>query len=291
MMIIKDMDRENMNRYNIAKEIASMCPKHIGEEVIIVGSVSRGVADQNSDIEIEFLGENIPSQDERVSWLKEIGGTQITPYGAPISDGSMWVIFKYKEHWIEAGWQSFEAMSHNIESIIKGENISHDRLLLAWTIKNTICLTEGEFIKKLQKQLKTYPQILQEKIISSTLRGLTVTLALNVKKALADRDDRIPLLERLIVDVKRILRILFALNKEWEPDWKRIRYIIEDLKVIPEELYRRINEIIIINDSQESFDSCLDLVKDTLSLVPEELDKNSYIDSILKDIEEIQQDN
>lgn len=290
-MIIESMDRENMNRYNIAKEIVSMCPEHIGEEVIIVGSVSRGVADKNSDIEIEFLGENIPSQDERINWLKEIGGTQITPYGAPIADGSMWVIFRYKDQWIEAGWQSFEAMSRNIESILKGESIIHGRLLLAWTIKNAICLTEGDFIKKLYEQLKTYPQILQEKIVSSTLKGLTVTLALNVKKALADRDDRIPLLERLIVDVKRILRILFALNKEWEPDWKRIRYIIEDLKVVPEELYRRINEIITIKDSQESFDACLDLVKDTLSLIPVELDKNNYIDLILKDIEEVQEDN
>lgn len=288
IMSLKEMNRESDIRRKIAEEVASKCPWNIGKEIIIVGSVSRGVADGNSDIEIEFLNENIPSEKERVEWIKQIGGTQITPYGASISDGSMWVIFKYKDYWIEAGWQSFKGMKENVESILNGEIIGHDRLLLPWVIMNAICITEGDLIKKLKEDLKVYPDILQKKIILSSLKGLTLTLALKVKKALAEREDKIPLLERLIVDVKRVLRILFALNKEWEPDWKRIKYIVEDLAVKPNDLYDRINKIVTVNNSQESLDTCFELIKDTLLLIPRELDENKYIDFILKDINEIQ---
>lgn len=290
-MILKEMNKESKVRYKIAEEVASKCPLNIGKEIIVVGSVSRGVADVNSDIEIEFLNENIPSEKERVDWIKQIGGTQITSYGGPISDGSMWIIFKYKDFWIEAGWQSFEAMKKNVRSILNGEIIDHERLLLPWVINNAICITEGDLIKNLKGDLNTYPDILQKKIILSSLKGLTLTLALNVKKALAEREDKIPLLERLIVDVKRVLRILFALNKEWELDWKRIRYIVEDLEVKPNDLYNRIDKIVTLNSSKESLEACFELTKDTLLLIPKELDENRYIDSILKDINEIQKGN
>jgi len=286
-MLLGEMNRESKIRLEIAKEIILKCPLNFVKEAIVVGSVSRGAADENSDIEIEFLNDRIPTEEERINWIKEIGAAQITSYGMPISDGSMWIIFKYKDYWIEAGWQSIDAMKENIENILKGKVTDHERLLLAWTIKNAICLTEGNLIENLQLQLKTYPYMLQKIIISSTLKALTVTLALKVKQALAARDDRIPLLERLIVDIKRILRILFALNGQWEPDWKRIEYIIQDLTIIPENLYNRINKIITIDDSNNSLKMCLELLKDTLLLIPDEFDDNNYIDLILRDIKSI----
>lgn len=287
-MVFKELNKESEIRYKVAEEVAFKCPSSIGKEIIVVGSVSRGVADRNSDIEIELLNENIPSEKERVDWIKQIGGTQITSYGGPIADGSMWIIFKYKDFWIEAGWQSFKTMEENVDNILKGEIIDHDRLLLPWVIRNAIGINEGDLIKKLREDLNAYPDILQKKIIISSLKGLTITLASQVKKALAERDDKLPLLERLIGDVKRVLRILFALNKEWEPDWKRIQYIVEDLEVKPNDLYDRIDCIITLKDSLESLDKCFELIKDTLLLIPRELDENMYIDIILKDINELQ---
>lgn len=287
-MTLKDMNMESKLRYKIAEEIASKCPLNIGEEIIVVGSVSRGVADENSDIEIEFLTESIPSKNERVKWINQIGGTEITPYGAPISDGSMWIIFKYKGIWIEAGWQSLKSMKENVRNILNGDIIDHDRLLLPWIINNAICITEGDIIKKLKKDLNVYPDILHKRIILSSLKGLTITLGLKVKKALAEREDKIPLLERLIVDIKRVLRILFALNKEWEPDWKRIKYIVEDLAIKPNDLYDRINRIVTLNNSQKSLETCFELIKDTLALIPRELDVNGDIELIINDINEIQ---
>lgn len=286
-MTLEKIKKENDIRRKIAEEIAYKCPSSIGKEIIIVGSVSRGNADENSDIEMEFLTDTIPTEKERINWIREIGGTQITPYGEPISDGSMWVIFKYKDYWMETGWQSFESMKKNVESILKGEIISHDRMLIAWVIKNAICLTEGNLISNLKEDLNIYPDILQKKIIESSLKSLRLTLALKVKNALAQRMDKIPLLERLIIDVKRILRILFALNSEWEPDWKRIDDIIEDLVVKPKNLSSRINRIITVNNTLESLSTCFKLIKDTLLLIPKELDKNNDVHLIIKDIDDI----
>lgn len=280
----KIVSGECRSRIKLAEEIVSKCPLEYGKEIIITGSVSRGLADENSDIEIEFLVDDLILECDMVNWIKEIGGTEIYPYGAPIGDGSVWIIFKYKDYWIEAGWQKIDTMRDNIKSILTGEVYTHDKLTLASTFKNAIFIRKNGILDSLQEELNSYPDDLQQKIIMNTISPWTVDLGLNVRRVLAKRDDKIPLLERMIADVHRVLRILYALNKQWEPDWKWTKHIVKDLDIKPENLIERIDSIICIKDSEESLKACFKLIYDTLSLIPEDVESKNTIRKIVSNI-------
>ncbi|EJO5346683.1 DUF4037 domain-containing protein [Clostridium botulinum] len=274
-------NKECEDRINLAKEIESKCPIEYGREIIIVGSVSRNLADENSDIEIEFLVDTIISEENRINWIKQIGGTDIFSYGGPIGDGSEWIIFKYKGYWIEAGWQTVSRMKNNINSIIEGKVSTHDKLILASTFRDAIFIRNNGILSDLQGQLKFYPEGLSEDIITNTIMPWTIDLAIESRKMLAKRQDKIPLLQRMILDVQRCLRILYAINKQWEPDWKWTKHIISNLNIKPENLEGRIDSIICIKDTKDNLNNCFDLIKDILLLIPEGFELGEIVTDII----------
>ncbi|MCB2300086.1 DUF4037 domain-containing protein [Clostridium tagluense] len=243
-------NKECEARIKLAREIASKCSIEYGREIIIVGSVSRNLADEDSDIEIEFLVDNLISEENMINWIKQIGGTDIHPYGAALWDGSVWIIFKYKNYWIESGWQTISNMKNNINSIIEGKVITHDKLILASVLKDAIFIRGNGILSDLQGQLNLYPKELQKDIIANTIEPWTMGLAIDVRKMLSKREDKIPFLQRMIPDVQKILRILYAINRQWEPDWKWTKYIISNLEIKPENLEERIDSIICIKDTK-----------------------------------------
>ncbi len=283
-MLKNTLNEESKKRMKIAEEIASKCPLKYGKEIIIVGSVSRGIADEYSDIEVEFLVENLISQEDRINWIKEIGGSEICPYSAPIGDGSEWIIFRYKGHWIEAGWQMIDRMVDNLKSIVEGKAYTHDKLLLAFALKNAIFIRKDGLLKGYREKLEYYPKGLEKNIIMNTIRPWTIELGLKARKTLSKRKDIIPLLESMISDVHKVLRILFAVNQQWEPDWKWIKYLVQDLKIKPDNLTERINSILSTNNPEESLKNCFDLIQDTLFLIPEELKSNKEIKDIISKV-------
>lgn len=282
----KDIFNEECeSRIKIAREIASKCSTEYGREIIIVGSVSRNLADEDSDIEIEFLVDNLISEENMINWIKQIGGTDIYPYGAPIGDGSVWIIFKYKDYWIESGWQTISSMKNNINSIIEGKIITHDKLILASVLKDAIFIRDDGILSDLQGQLNLYPEELQKDIIANTIEPWTMGLAIAVRKMLSKRDDKIPFLQRMIPDIQRILRILYAINSQWEPDWKWTKNIISNLDIKPQNLEERIDSIICLKDTKENLKNCFELIKDTLLLIPKDLELGETIEDILKNID------
>ncbi|MEG1254855.1 DUF4037 domain-containing protein [Clostridium sp.] len=278
-------NKECEARIKLAREIASKCSIEYGREIIIVGSVSRNLADEDSDIEIEFLVDNLISEENMVNWIKHIGGTDIHPYGVPIGDGSVWIIFKYKDYWIEAGWQTISSMKNNINSIIEGKVITHDKLILVSVLKDVIFIRDNGILSDLQGQLNLYPEELQKDIIANTIEPWTMGLAIEVRKMLAKREDKMPFLQRMIPDIQKILRILYAINRQWEPDWKWTKHIISNLEIKPQNLEERIDSIICIKDTKENLKNCFELIKDTLLLIPKDLELGETVADILKNID------
>ncbi|GLC30377.1 DUF4037 domain-containing protein [Clostridium omnivorum] len=279
---------ECKNRRLISEEISKKCPMELGKEIIITGSVSRGYADENSDIEIEFLVDKMLPEEERIAWIRSIGGTEIRSYGAPIIDGSEWVIFNYQGYFVEAGWQTYSAMESNINDILKLKYCTHDRLLLASSLKDAKTLKDKGIITEIKKKMDIYPEGLEQKIILNTIEPWTVELALKVRKSLARRDDRIPLVQTMVFDIQRIIRILFALNKQWEADWKWTRYTFDNLAIKPPRLNDRINEILGMNNAELSLQECFNLINDTLLLIPEQLELDQTVGKIANNIYKLQ---
>lgn len=277
--------KECEDRIKLAKEIVGKCPLEYGKEIIIVGSVSRNLSDENSDIEIEFLVDSLISKEDRINWIKEIGGTDIYPYAAPIVDGSEWIVFKYKDYWIEAGCQTISSMKNNINSIIEGKVYTHDKVMLASIFRNAIFIRDNGTLSDLQGKLDLYPENLQKDIIVDTIKPWTIDLAIEARKMLAKRGDKMPFLQRMIPDVQGVLRLLHAVNKQWEPDWKWTKHMISNLDIKPQNLEERIDSILCIKDTKENLNNCFELIKDTLLLIPKEFELNETVTHIIKNID------
>jgi hypothetical protein len=89
-------------RYRIAQALAALCPPVLGQEVAVTGSVSKGLADDTSDIEQVFYVQNLPDIQRRDTWLHQIGAKEILHDEAPIEGGSIWSTFHFRDVWVEA---------------------------------------------------------------------------------------------------------------------------------------------------------------------------------------------
>ncbi len=267
-------------RLDAVAKLAGCCPADLAEEIIVIGSVSRGLADDNSDIELIFVTQQEVAEKARLAWLQEIGASEVQRYCGPLSERANWLIFRYAGYWFEAGWQQKSMIALELEKILTAEVYSHEKLLLASMLQQATGMLGSDCLKEWQIALTSYPQVVQEAVILDALQPWTKDLGLQVRRVLAERDDRIPLLERIIADMHRVLRILFALNRQWEPDWKWIPRIAEELTVRPPDLAQRINTIVCLQDPEASVRDCFALIRDTLALLPEEWQTRSEVRKI-----------
>jgi hypothetical protein len=118
-------------RYRVAHALAALCPPVLGQEISVTGSVSKGLADEASDIEQVFYVQKLPDIQERDAWLHQIGASEILHDEAPIEDGSIWSTFRFREVWVEAGWQTFSQQEALLRLILIGQILDHHRLILA----------------------------------------------------------------------------------------------------------------------------------------------------------------
>ncbi|HEY6540169.1 MAG TPA: DUF4037 domain-containing protein [Ktedonobacteraceae bacterium] len=253
-------------RYQIALDLAQRCPPALVKECVLTGSSSRGVADESSDVEQVFYVDVMPTVEEREQWLYEAGVTELISDKEPIEDRSIWVNFRYRGIWVEAGWQTITAHERNLQDILAGKVTDHYRLKLAEIIFHAVSLRSVGLLSRWQQELSHYPEILPPKIISEATELWMFPNIIEARYALIRRGEYLALHERLVRDTHNVLRILFALNRQWEPDWKWIRHATGGLTIKPERLVERINEIFTLPELERCVTTCQKLIYDTLLL-------------------------
>src|SRR5687768_9593891 len=74
--------------YTIACAMMNERAQDLGHEIALTGSVSRGVADEFSDIELNFWVDELQRQDVYLDWLRGIG-VEPTPLIRNMDDGTL----------------------------------------------------------------------------------------------------------------------------------------------------------------------------------------------------------
>jgi hypothetical protein len=80
--------------------------------------------------------------------------------------------------------------------------------------------------------------------------------------------ERLSLVERLLDDVLRVLRIVYALNRVWEPTTKRLAARVDSLPVKPDRLAERVEQVLTEPDPLRAALVLSELQADTLALAP-----------------------
>jgi hypothetical protein len=244
----------------IAERIAAAVPPVV-EEVLLTGSVSRGVADDISDIEMLLVTSDPLTLADCFEHARGVGLVDLDSWGVQGTDVSR--VFGYYEGVpIELTWWPHDFAEAAVVSLLAGEQSS-----AADALAHGIPLRTGGLLEAWQVRLRAYPEALAETRIEEaalTWGGFHPTGFLT----LARPGERLALVERLYDDATRVLRIVYALNRVWQPTSKRLAARVRALPVKPERLAERIDEALTEPDPLRAMLVMSELQADTVALAP-----------------------
>lgn len=244
----------------LGQRVADALPAVV-KEVVITGSVSRGVADEVSDIEMLVVTSEPLELDECFEHAREAGLEELDTWGPQGTEAKR--VFGYREGVpIELVWWSCELAEASVAAILAGEpSGSGDALAHGVAIRSAGLLEEW------QKRLSDYPDELAAGRIEDaalTWGGYAPEGWLTVLRP----GERLALVELIYDDAMRVLRIVYAINRVWPPTTKRLAARLEELPVKPERLAARIEQALMETDAARAAIVMKELQLETAELAP-----------------------
>ena len=240
---------------SLAERFAQGLPDTI-DEVLLTGSVSRGEADELSDIEMLLVARDTPPRLSALGiemWQEDFFENGTVAWYTALVEGEVLEM---------AGWTPAR-VEGRLAGILSGETIDHGRIRFAEALVHGIPLRSAGAIGRWQAHLAEYPEALVEAIVHDASEEW-LEHPLGVRAHLRP-GGRLALAAMLADDLQNVLRIVFALNRVWEPSWKRVPQLVGPLAVKPERLAERIDEAL----AEISLRQTRELVLDTLLLAPD----------------------
>jgi hypothetical protein len=244
----------------VAQRIAAALPPVV-EEVVLTGSVSHGVADEISDIEMLVVTTMPVDLADCFEHARQVGLVDLDTWGVQGTEVSR--VFGYYEGVpIETIWWPRDFAESSVAALVSG-----DQSAAAEALANGIALRTVGLLGTWQQQLRIYPEALVAARVEEaalTWGGFHPTGFLT----LARPGERLALVEYLYGDAVRVLRILYALNRVWQPSSKRLAARVQALAVKPERLAERIEEALTEPDPLRAMLVMSELQADTADLSP-----------------------
>jgi predicted nucleotidyltransferase len=239
----------------LARRFVEPLPDEV-DEALLTGSVSRGEADELSDVEMLLVVRSTPLRLGALGiemWQEDFFENGTVAWYTALVEGEVLEM---------AGW-THARVEGRVDGILSGEMIDHTRFRFAEALVHGIPLRSAGAIERWQARLAEYPDALVESIVhDASEEWLEHPLGV---RAHVRPGGRLSLAAMLADDLQNVLRIVFALNRVWEPSWKRLPQLVAPLAVKPERLAERIDEAV----AETSLRKTRELVLDTLLLAPD----------------------
>ncbi|HLY86426.1 MAG TPA: hypothetical protein VKO84_07945 [Gaiellaceae bacterium] len=238
----------------LARRIADAFPPEV-IEVVLTGSVSRGVADDVSDIEMLCVTEERISLEQAFELARLAGLEERDSWGDPATPTRR--VFGYLEGQpVETVWWSRGLAEEGFESGGSAEAIA-----------GGVALRTSGLLARWQEQLADYPEELAvERIEKAAERwgGFAPAGLLTIVRP----DCSLARMEWMVESAQRILAIAFALNRVHQPTTKRLAARVEPLSVKPHRLAERIDEAFAEPDPRTALRLLSELQLETVRLAP-----------------------
>jgi hypothetical protein len=251
----------NKTLQTLAQRVADALPAEVVEEVVLTGSVSRGVADEVSDIEMLVVTRE-PLELEKCFGLARAAGLEgLDTWGA--QDGPARRVSGYREgEPLELVWWPHEYAEAQIDAVLAGEvSSSADALACG------VALRTSGLLEAWQDRLRDYPEKLAAAQIEEAALpwgGFTPAGVLTIVRP----GERLSLMEWMFDGAIRVLTIVFALNRVWRPTTKRLAARVAPLPTKPDRLAERIEEALTEPDPRRALLVMTELQLDTVLLAP-----------------------
>jgi len=244
----------------LGERIAAALPPVV-EEVVLTGSVSRGVADDVSDIEMLVVTSEPLDLDECFEHARAAGLEELDTWGPQGTDAKR--VFGYREGVpIELVWWSRDFAEASVAGILAGGPSAS-----AEALANGVVIRSAGLLEGWQERLRDYPdELAAEQIEDAALTwgGYAPEGWLTVLRP----GERLALVELIYDDAMRVLRIVYAINRVWPPTTKRLAARLEELPVKPERLAARIEQALTETGAARAVLVMKELQLETAELAP-----------------------
>jgi hypothetical protein len=245
----------------LAQRVADALPIAVVAEVVLTGSVSRGVADDVSDIEMLIVTREPLELDDCFAFAHAAGLDGLDTWGA--RGGPARRVSGHCEHVpIELIWWPCDYATRQIDLLLAGEMPSTADALAHGVPLRTIGL-----LAAWQDRLRTYPPDLAAAQIEQAALpwgGFAPAGVLTLIRP----GDRLALIEWILDGAIRVLTIVFALNRVWQPTTKRLAARVAALAIKPDRLAARIEQALTESDPRRALGVMTELQLDTVRLAP-----------------------
>src|SRR5436305_7086427 len=245
----------------LAQRVADALPDEIAVEVVLTGSVSRGMADDVSDIEMLVVTREPLELEECFELARAAGLEGLDTWGA--QGGSARRVSGYREgEPLELIWWPREFAEARLDALFAGEVSS-----TADALAHGVPLRTTGLLAAWQERLREYPQELAAAQIEEAALpwgGYTPAGLLTIIRP----GDRLALTEWLVDAAMRVLTIVFALTRVWQPTTKRLSARVAPLATKPDRLADRIEEALTEPDPQRALRIMTELQLETVLLAP-----------------------
>ena len=239
----------------VAQRVADLLPV---DEVALTGSVSRGVADEVSDIEMLVVPAEPLTLDECFTLVAAAGLTGLDTWGNPSTPARR--VSGYLDGVpVETIWWH-RALAE--EQIAAPTQATGDALLTAIPLKTSGLLAVW------QERLRDYPEELVAARCEEAAErwgGFTPAGLLTIVRP----GDRLQLAEWLVDAATRVLGIVYAVKRTWQPTSKRLAARLEPLAIKPERTAERIDEAFAEQDPRRALRAMTQLQLDAVHLAPD----------------------
>jgi predicted nucleotidyltransferase len=246
---------------SIAQGIAEALPLAV-EEVVVTGSVSRGVADDVSDIEMLIVTQGELELGDCFSLAAACGLTDLGTWGRQGVPTKR--VSGYRDGVpVELIWWSRAHAESEIDAIF-----AIDLSATADAIANGVALRTSGLLAEWQGRLRRYP----DELATARIEDAALTwggFAPGGLLTLVRPGERLALVERMVDDASRVVRIVFALNRVWQPTLKRLADRVATLTHKPERLAERIEEALTEPDPHRALLVMTELQAETVALAPD----------------------
>jgi hypothetical protein len=245
----------------LAQRVADAVPADVAEEVVLTGSVSRGMADARSDIEMLLVTREPLELDACFALARSAGLERLGTWGA--QGGPAQRVSGLREQVpIELIWWPRDHAERQVDALFTGAAQS-----TADALAHGVALRTGGRLAAWQRRLRAYPPELAGARIEAAALPWGGFAAAGLLTLLRP-GERLALVEWIFDGALRVLTIVFALNRVWQPTTKRLAVRVAPLPVKPDRLAERIEAALSQPDPRRALDVITELQLDAVTLAP-----------------------
>jgi hypothetical protein len=247
--------------FALAQRIADAIPEAIAEEIVLTGSVSCGVADEVSDIEMLLVTAAPLTLEDGFALARAAGLERLGTWGAQAGP-SRSVSGRREGVPIELIWWPRAYAAAQIDRLLEGAMPS-----TADALAHGVALRTTGLLAAWQGRLAVYPPELAAAQVEQAALPWGGFAAAGVL-TLVRPGDRLALVEWMLDCAIRVLEIVYAINGVWRPTTKRLAARVSTLAVTPDRLAERIEDALTEPDPRRALRVMTELQLDAVRLAP-----------------------